>query len=236
MNAYPSPRRGISVREDWRAWLPEHKDRLFQSCIQDLEASYMMLSVALNEAMELRGKGYIAKSFEAAKVTDGLCRRLTHSLESILGGLSRHAKHYGTVPNAAPLDPANFRGPRGQRTARLSGFLNRILLSQRAQFIHKATALHEMVADLEQDFCAAAEELVSGACTEPEALWDSLDKGHFDLNTCLRETYILLKSFLLVLPEDQQDLFETALKPQSQRPSKPSPVFRHRRFAAVPGK
>jgi hypothetical protein len=195
-----------------------------------------MLSVSLNEAIELRDAGWLAKSFEAAKVASGLCLRLSNSLSTVLGGLFRHAKHYGTVPNTVPLDASNFRGPHEQRAARLSGLLNRILLTQRSQFIHKATALHEMVADIEREFGGSIEELSSGACLDAEPLWAALDHCHFDLNTCLRETNILLKSFLVVLPEDQLASFEAALTPRTKLRSKASPPLRHRRFAAVPGK
>jgi len=195
-----------------------------------------MLSVALNEAIALREQGSLTRSFEAANVSGGLCVRFTKSLDHVLGGLHGHAKHFGLVPNAAPLDPANFRGAREQRTARLTGFLNRVLLSQRSQFIHKAATLQEMVRNLKSEFCQAVDDLVGGVHIRHEALWEVLDAGHFDLNTCLRETIVLLKSFLVVLPEDQLASFESALEFPSRSPEPSRITFRHGRFAALPGK
>lgn len=232
----PLSRRGTSVRSDWRAWLPEAKARVNEACSLELETLYNILSVSLNEALELRREGALCRAVEAAQVADSICLRFSQSLEAVLAGLHGHAKHYGVVPNAAPLDPGNFRGSRGQRTAKINGFLNRVLLSQRSQFIHKASTLKEMVATLRDDFRDAANELASGVHHRTEAFWDALDRCHFDLNTCLRETMILLKSFLIVVPEDQLPSFEASLKIASVRTPTPSFAFRHRRFAAVPGK
>jgi len=66
--------------------------------------------------------------------------------------------------------------------------------------------------------------------------WDTLERAHFDLNTCLREAIILLKSFLVVLPDDQLSSFESALELPKQHPDPVRVTFRHRRFAALPGK
>lgn len=236
MNARPTFRRSSSVRDDWRAWLPESKSRLNDNCSKELETLYLMLSVALNEAISLRQQGAFTRAYEAADISGGLCARFTTSLDHVLGGLHGHAKHFGLVPNAAPLDPTNFRGSREQRTARLTGFLNRVLLSQRSQFIHKAATLQEMVRNLKSEFCEAVDDLVGGVYIKHEALWEVLDETHFDLNTCLRETVILLKSFLVVLPEEQLASFESALELPSHRPELSRITFHHRRFVALPGK
>ena len=42
----------------------------------------------------------------------------------------------------------------------------------------------------------------------PESHWASLDALHFDLNTCLRETIVVLKSFLCHLPAEQAEQFD----------------------------
>jgi len=157
-------------------------------------------------------------------------------LEVVLQGLHQHAKHFPVVPNAAPLDSANFQRTRGQRTAKLASLISRVLLSHRSQFIHKASTLKDMVTDLRDEFCRALDDLSSGLFYRTDSLWNALDQCHFDLTTCLRETNILFKSFLLVLPEEQLPAFEADLKlPRSVAPQ-PKLVFRHGRFAAVPGK
>jgi hypothetical protein len=224
------------VRDDWRAWLPESKSRLNDQFSKELETLYSIFSVSLDEALELRHAGSLARAYDAARVARGVCARFSQCLEMLLTGLHQHVKHFGIVPNAAPLDPDNFRGARGQRTARITGFLNRVLLSQRSQFIHKAATLRDLVGDLNNEFCDSADELVSGVYLENEAFWDTLDQSHFDLNTCLREAIVLLKSFLVVLPDEQVSSFETAVNFRSARTPQPALAFRHRRFAAVPGK
>jgi len=69
-----------------------------------------MLSVSLDEAIELWQLGDSGKSMQAVGITSGLCKLLTQTLAGLLRALVRNAKHYGTIPNAAPLDPANFQG------------------------------------------------------------------------------------------------------------------------------
>jgi len=224
------------VRDDWRAWLPESQSRLNDQFSKELETLYCIFSVSLDEALELRRAGSIAQAFELAHVSQGVCRRFSQTLEMLLSNLHRHAKHFGLVPNAAPLDPENFRGPRSQRTAKITGFLNRVLLSQRSRFIHKAATLRDLVNDLNCEFSTAADELTSGEHLERDAFWDTLEKGHFDLNTCLREAIVLLKSFLVVLPDEQVTAFETAVNFRLEETPLPTLAFRHRRFVAVPGK
>ena len=236
----PLPR-GMSVKEDWRAWLPEEKERVFQYYVKELEASYMMLSVMLNEAIELRRCGRLAVACEAVCVTPHLCDRFARSLAALLWALSEHAKHYGTVPNASPLDPSNFLGAKGQRVARLNGLLSRLILTQRAQFLYKITTLGEMVEDLHEDYCAAASELAAGTSVESALEWQAVDTAHYDLNTCLREAIVLLKSFLKVLPEDQLIAFQSTVLVQmsafqtgDERGSPRS--IRHGRMARIAGK
>jgi hypothetical protein len=227
------------VKDDWRAWLPETKARIFQNQVQLLESSYVMLSVSLDEALELRHLGHPGKSLLAVGITSGLCKLLTQPLAGLLRALSEHAKHYGTVPNAAPLDPANFQGQRGQRSARMSGLLNHVLFSHRLQFLHKVSTLEEMVVDLGKDFSRAAEDLAEGNSLNPIKMWADVDADHYDLNTCLREAIVVFKSFLIALPEGQLGAFQETVREQSQLEenavSCPHRVIRHRRMTAIAG-
>ena len=233
------PGRGASVREDWCAWLRNEKSQLFESHTQHLEAAYTMLSVSLNEALELYRGGQSAKSFQAVCVTPALCTRLTDPLAALLRSLADHAKHYGTVPNAAPLTPANFQSPRGQRSARMSGLLSRVLLSHRSQFLHKLSTLHEMVSDLNREFSEAASELSEGPVVRPDRLWQILDASHFDLNTCLREAVVLLKSFLVAVPVQElagfDKTYRTQLRGNPPRDANQVRILRHRRMAQIAG-
>lgn len=231
--------RGKSVRDDWRAWLPEAKAHVFDKQVHQLESSYVMLSVSLDEAIALKQLGHTGKSLLALGITSDLCKLLTQALAGLLRALSEHAKHYGTVPNAAPLDPANFQGQKGQRSARMSSLLSRVLLSQRLQFLHKVSTLEEMVEDLGKDYRYAADDLAECVSVNPQETWAEVDADHYDLNTCLREAVVVFKSFLIVLPEGQLGAFQNTVRQQSELqvaglPSTPH-VICHRRMSAIAG-
>jgi hypothetical protein len=234
-----STARGSSVLQDWRAWLPEEKAVVFRKYEKHLESLYNMFSVALNEAIGIRQSGCLARSLVAVGMTARLCKFLTDPLAGMLRALHEHARHYGIVPNAAPLDAANYRGQRGQKSARMNGLLSRVLLSQRVQFLQKVSAIQEMVEDLERDFCSVAIDLADGVCIDPKHAWEKLDAVHFDLNTNLRETLVLFKSFLVVLPANQLSAFQTTVREQWEAPTSVSPVPQRaaqpRRLAAFAG-
>ena len=206
----PLSGRGTSVQADWRARLPEEKSKVFTAYVRRLEFSYGMLSVALDEALALRHEGRFALCCQAVSVTPGFCARLSEQLASLIRVLSEHAKHYGTVPNAAPLDAQNFQTVKAQRSARMNALLSKVLLSQRTQFLHKLGTLLEMVESLGKEYCVGAAGLGTGLDVDPER-WETIDGTHYDLNTCLRETIVLLKSFLLALPDDQLASFQKSV-------------------------
>ncbi|HEV1994749.1 MAG TPA: hypothetical protein VGR03_10490 [Candidatus Acidoferrum sp.] len=233
------PTRGKSVKDDWRAWLPEEKAQVFLKQVQQLESGYAMLSVSLDEALELKHLGHSGKSLQAMGITSGLCRLLTQTLAGLLRALSEHSKHFGTIPNTAPLDPANFQGQRGQRSARMSSLLSHVLLSHRLQFLHKVSTLEEMVEDLGKDFRYAADDLAEGAPLNPKRMWDEVDADHYDLNTCLREAIVVFKSFLIALPESQLGAFQNTVRQQTELREVDVPsrhrLIRHRRMTAIAG-
>jgi len=231
------PTRGKSVKDDWRAWLPEEKAQVFDKQVQRLESKYVMLSVSLNEALELRHQGQLGKSLQAVGMTSGLCKLLAQTLAGLLRALSEHAKHYGTIPNAAPLDPANFQGIKLQRSARMSSLLSHVLLSQRLQFLHKISTLEEMVEDLGKDYRNAANDLADGVASCPKRMWDEVDSDHYDLNTCMREAIVVFKSFLIALPDSQLVAFQNTVLRQSLPLESRVPAdqreIRHRRMTAI---
>ena len=235
----PLSARGSSVLQDWRASLPEEKAQVFLKQERHLDSLYCMFSISLNEAIELRHGGLLASSLRAISISSELCERLTDSLARMLRALHEHARHYGTVPNAAPLNPENYQGRPSQLSARMSGLLNRVLLSHRLQFLHKVSTLEEMVNDLGTAFRFAAGELSDGLSTDPERMWNEVDANHYDLNTCLREAIVLFKSFLVALPVAELRSFEHAVGEQSQSPSHlfadRQQLIRHRRMVAIAG-
>ncbi len=228
LRAHTLPSRFTSVQEDWSAWLPPVKAELFESCAHQFELFYRMFSVSLNEALELRRTGKSAHSCRAVFVMPALCARLAVPLERMLRILREHAKHFGVVPNTAPLDASNFRGAREQHTARMNDLLRHVLLTQRSQFLHKIDTLEEMVLSIRNEFQEVATDLGSGASEVPSADWRTIDDAHFDLNTCLREAIVVLKSFLLVLPSNQLGVFQKTITDQLLAPLEPVPAARRR--------
>ncbi len=177
-----------------------------------------MLSVTLNEAIALRQEGALRKARQEAGCCGELALRFSAALAGTVRALEGHARHYGTLPNTAPLDPANFRCGRSQRVAWMHGLLCQVLFSDRSQFLHKLHSVEELVEALAAHFHEAALELIDGTTTDPALLWESLDNLHYDLNTCLRETLVVLKSFLRVLPEEEVDTFRQSLEAQTKAP------------------
>jgi hypothetical protein len=98
-----------------------------------------------------------------------------------------------------------------------------------------------MVEDLDNDFQSTADDLADAASMHPEHLWKVLAGDHYDLNTCLREAFILLKSFLVVLPTSELLTFQDTVQQQSQplrdqRLLNPPGAISDRRTAAFAGK
>jgi hypothetical protein len=219
--------------------LPREKDQAYGAFVRQLESGYNMFSVSLDEALEYRRQGHLSKSYQIVGMTPDLATRLAGNLSAVLRALAGHAKHYGTVPNAVPLDPANFLGTKEQRTARMSDLLSRVLLTQRSQFLHKIGTLEEMVGDLGKDFRFAVENLTVGGSAKPAADWQVIDAVHYDLNTCLRETIVLLKSFMVVLQDEQLAAFQRTVRANIQASEPPRSfgdrLMRPRRMAASVG-
>jgi hypothetical protein len=192
------------VEVDWTGGLPATQLQTFRTYANEFEALYLMLSVSLNEAIGIRDSGALAKAFEVLALTPCLCVRLTEALETLLVSLIQHSKEHETTPSVTALRPSDFLGGRSRRAALKSGVLHRACLSQGSRFLIKIRTLRSMVSDIGGDFCDAADAVATqDIVAETSRLWAVMDAGHFDLNTCLRESMVLLKCFLRVLPDEQ---------------------------------
>jgi hypothetical protein len=234
-----SPTRTGSVSQDWRSPLSAEKSRTYLDTLRGLETAYAMFSVNLDEAIGLRRHGRFGKAHQALSVAPALCKRLADPLRSLLRAMLVHAKHFRVVPNLSPLDPENFQQAKSRRAASFNGICSRIFLSQRSQFLHKISTILDLVENLSEAFSDAAEELNDVSCVQPERGWDTLDSSHYDLNTCLRETIVLLKCFLLALPEGQLAEFNATLHsvpiPSSSPLLTPRRHLAHRRMTLLKG-
>jgi len=201
-----------SVSQDWRSPLPPDKSLPYLHTLRFLETSYAMFSVNLDEAIGLRRSGQLNKAYQVLSISPSLCKRLSGYVRVMLRAMLEHAKHFRVVPNVTPLEPENFQHPKCRRAAGFNGVCSRLVLSKRSQLLHKLSTLTDLIDDLEVAFTKAAADLKDSASLQPEREWSVLDTSHYDMNTCLRESIVLLKSFLHALPPEQVPEFSTALQ------------------------
>jgi hypothetical protein len=196
-----------SVSQDWRKALNEEKQRTYLNSLRGLEIGYAMFSVNLDEALGMQNCGRAMNAYQVLSVAPALCSRLASPLCSLLRSMQEHARHFGTTPHLAPLNPYNFQNPRSQRAARFNDLFSRVLFTRKSQFLYKITTMADLVEELNAGFESSAEELCEGQSIQPERDWETLDALHYDLNTCLREATVLFKSFLHALPDGQLEAF-----------------------------
>jgi hypothetical protein len=212
-------RRTASVQEDWVAWLPEEKDRLFDATLNELEISYGILSVTLDDAFNLCRQGKLAPAREQARMFAELFDRLGGRLRGILRSLYEHSRQFGTFPNTAPLRPRFFRSERAQQVARANNLLAVVRFRARTRFFRKLGALEEIVAGLQRDARETARDIAEGIAVSWRKQWILLEVLDYDLNTSLRETTIVLKSFFCVLPIEELPAFRQRVVSLTPKPS-----------------
>jgi hypothetical protein len=204
-------RRTATVQEDWIAWLPEEKDSLFDATLDELEVSYVVLSVALNDAFSLCQDGKFGQAREEVAMFVGLFDRLAGRVRGVLRTLNEHGRHFGTKANVVPLCPDFFRSEHAQQLARANNLTFLLVLRARTRFFRKLGAIDETVAALRNEAQDIAGGISDGSTIALPNQWTRLEVLHYDLNTCLRETTIVLKSFLCVLPSEELTPFRKRL-------------------------
>lgn len=239
MSSRPPTFRGSSVSQDWRAPLSTEKSEAFAQTMSRLETAYAMFSVNLDEALGMRRSGRVGKASQLLSVSPALCIRFTGPLMGLLRSMQQHARHFGTTPNLVPLDPGNFQISKSQRAAFFNGLFSKVLLARKTQFLHKVSALAGMVEELAESFDSAVEELTDDDSIHLDRNWELLDAVHYDLNTCLRESVVLMKCFLLALPDNELLEFHSALGTGSTRSVAPVSTrarhLTHRRMTLIKG-
>ena len=190
-----------TVRQDWRAELTKRKNKAFRYGIELIEPLHYMFGVALNEAIGLRNRGNLDLAREQIRVSINLCHRCVESLSALLLTLERHARHFGTLPSVEPLDVENFQGEAAKFRARMSFTLSMVLWGQHSLYLHKVKDLGRLVNDQDELYAVTAERVADGYSVFPKFDWDVLDGVHYDLTTAVSEAKILLKCFLVAMPE-----------------------------------
>jgi hypothetical protein len=200
---------GSSVDVDWRGELPKAQRHAFEAYTKEFEGSYLMFSISLDEAISLHESSWLSKSFQVVALTSELCAGLTTSLENMLRSLAEHCRENGTNPTVAPLNPSDFSNVWSKLMASRSLIWYNALPTRKAQFQNKIRSLRSIIRHARQDLCAVAEALaIEGIVIDSTNSWAVMNRAHFDLNTCLRESFILLKCFLRVLPGAELRAFQ----------------------------
>jgi len=170
-----------------------------------------MMSVALDDALTLRARGELVCARQQVSVAADLLGRLSSTLVGLCDTISSRARHISRIPAVEPLNTEFFRGDTGQSAASWNGILHHLLFADRSRFFHKVRILSDTLEQLEREFHDAAGDISKGLSVEPADCWTKLDYLHYDFSTCLRETEIVLKSFLRSLPSDLLPAIATEL-------------------------
>jgi hypothetical protein len=211
LRAKGAAQRSRTVREDWFAWLPEEMDQLFGATRKELESANLILSVTLDEALSYCEEEQFDLARERAAVFGELFDRLAVYLWRVIRAIEDHGSHFGTLPNVTPLDSGNFRGTTAQRISLMDNLLAKVVFRSRTRFFHKLNALKDIIEELQTETRAIVKDVSQGTLAFPERGWKELEVLGYDLNTCMGETTVILKSFFCVLPPQELEAFRQKL-------------------------
>jgi hypothetical protein len=211
MRAKRAGQRSRTVYEDWFAWIPNEMDQLFDATRTELETSDFILSISLDEALALCKGGQFDSAKERANVIVGLFDRLAVRICHVVDTIKDHGAHFGTLPNVKPLSPSNFRGATAQRVSLMNNLLAKVVFRERTRFFHKLYSLGEIIEDSQKEAHAIVGGISEGASQFPDRAWQQLEVLGYDLNTCMGETTVILKSFFCALPAEELETFREKL-------------------------
>jgi hypothetical protein len=203
--------RSRTVLEDWVAWIPNEMDQLFDATRTELESSNSILNITLDEALSLCRGGQFDSAKDRAIVFAGLFDRLAIRVSCVVSAIKDHGTHFGTLPNVTPLSPSNFRGATAQKVSLMNSVLSRVVFRERTRFFHKLDSLGEIVETLQKEARGIVSEMSDGATEFPDQAWQQLEVLGYDLNTCMGETTVILKSFFCALPPEELETFRKKL-------------------------
>ncbi len=186
-------------------------DQLFDATRGELESCNIILSIALDEALSLCELKDYERARECSIVFAGLFDRLAMRLRVVNRTVKEHGSHFGTLPNVTPLAQSNFRGATAQRISAISSLLAKFVFSGRTRFFHKLNSLEEIIEDLQKETRAIVDDLAEEDSPRPDRAWRELEVLAYDLNTCMGETTVVLKSFFCALPADELEAFQRML-------------------------
>jgi hypothetical protein len=178
-----------------------------------------MASVALNDGISFRRRAELVCAQEQVQLSGILLGRFSSELIAFCEAALEHSRDISEQPAVEPLNAGFFRGHTAQQAASWNGFLHSVLFGGRFRFSQKLRILCGTLRRLDREFRETAAALSAGTAVDPGACWHRLDCLHFDLNTCLGEAEIVLKSVLSALPAGRIAAFAAELDaaPEPQR-------------------
>lgn len=198
------------LEADWLQRLPADRQLLFAAQTKDWEQNYAMFSVTLNGALTARSQGSLVQARQQVACAADLAQRLSDSLLPTFAALSR-ARQWRRMPTVEPLQPGLFRGEAAQEAATWNTLLHWPVVLRRWQFGLKLRALRHAMRRVTGEFCEVAREIGDGISVHPAEGWSLLEALHDDLNTALREAFVVLKSFLCAVSAEGYLSFQAAL-------------------------
>jgi hypothetical protein len=186
-------------------------DHLFDATRGELESSNVILSIALDEALALCEQREYEHAIECSTVYADLFDRLAIRISLVTRTIKEHGSHFGTLPNVTPLSSSNFRGATAQKIATMSGLLAKLVFSGRTRFFHKLNSLDEIIDELQMETRAIVKKVADASPLFADRAWRDLEVLGYDLNTCMGETTVVLKSFFCALPSEELEPFRRKL-------------------------
>jgi len=180
-----------------------------------------MMSIALDDAVSLRSRGELICARQQVSIAAELLEPLAEALTSLCSTLSLRGRRLALLPVVEPLNTTFFRGNTGRSAASWNQILHRVLFANRSRFLHKLRILSDTIEQLGREFREAAGDISKGLADQPHACWERLDCLHYDFNTCLRETEVVLKSFLRIMPAEQLPALNSELDTSAEPSRRP---------------
>jgi hypothetical protein len=137
--------------------------------------------------------------------------RLAVRVSCVVRAIKDHGTHFGTLPNVTPLSSSNFRGSAGQRVSLMNNVLAKVVFRERTRFFHKLDSIDEIVRELQKEAHEVISEMSENNSAFSDQAWQKLEVLGYDLNTCMGEATVILKSFFCALPPDELETFRQKL-------------------------
>ena len=93
----------------------------------------------------------------------------------------------------------------------MNNLLAKVVFRERTRFFHKLYSLGEIVEELQKEVREISGDISEGASHFTGRAWQQLEVLGYDLNTCMGETTVILKSFFCALPPEELETFREKL-------------------------